>query len=246
MVDDLDDNLASLLHQELAIAPGEVGRCPHGRDVLLPLRARRRQDTEAHCPNRGCIMTVPSTPDQNSTVRYDPFTAVPKTFGEMRTWHACRMSHERHPARCPLPIDIESDADARYILVFLRENFPEYEITTCVVWRRLTDRYWSATGKCDQEIDAIGLSAMVSFLRGGREHDGSKLTQQEKQAKDDSKRGRKRLSEQRLADYDQLKERWERAKDAGVSKPHFCEDAMVSQEALDTALSTLRKKKRKR
>ena len=36
---DLGEHFAGLLHQQLPVAPGEVGGRPHGRDVVLPLRA---------------------------------------------------------------------------------------------------------------------------------------------------------------------------------------------------------------
>src|SRR5262249_40848475 len=56
------------------------------------------------------------------------------------------------------------------------------------------------------------------------------------------KRGRHRLSPERLAKYQDIKERWERAKSARVSKPQFCEDQHITPETLDTALRTCRKK----
>src|SRR5262249_33713219 len=40
--EDLREHLAGLLHQQLAVAPGEVGRRPHGADVVPPLRAVHR------------------------------------------------------------------------------------------------------------------------------------------------------------------------------------------------------------
>jgi hypothetical protein len=55
------------------------------------------------------------------------------------------------------------------------------------------------------------------------------------------KRGHPRLSPMKLAKYRDLKERWERAKSAGVSKAQFCEDQRISLETLDTALRTCRK-----
>ena len=39
LAEDLGEHLAGLLHQQLAVAPGEVGGRPHGADVLLALRA---------------------------------------------------------------------------------------------------------------------------------------------------------------------------------------------------------------
>jgi hypothetical protein len=55
------------------------------------------------------------------------------------------------------------------------------------------------------------------------------------------KRGHPRLSPLRLAKYRDLKQHWERAKSAGVSKEQFCEDQRISLETLETALRTCRK-----
>jgi hypothetical protein len=145
--------------------------------VGLPLAATRILDAAkgGHCPNRGCIMTVPSTPDQNSTVRYDPFTALPKTFGELGTWHAHRMAYV-HSGKLRKPIDIESDDAARYILVRLQDNVTAHEIISGVAWQKLTNRCIDATGKRVQEINATGLSAMASVLRelvGAKQTGGS-------------------------------------------------------------------------
>jgi hypothetical protein len=54
-------------------------------------------------------------------------------------------------------------------------------------------------------------------------------------------RGRRRLTPERLAEYRDIKERWERAKSAGVRKEQFCQDNHISLETLETALRTCRR-----
>jgi hypothetical protein len=56
------------------------------------------------------------------------------------------------------------------------------------------------------------------------------------------KRGRPRRSTDRLNEYRDIKERWDRAKAAGVSKAQFCADQRIETETLETALRTCRNK----
>jgi hypothetical protein len=60
---------------------------------------------------------------------------------------------------------------------------------------------------------------------------------------DEKRRGHPKLTAGQLAKYREIKERWEKAKSAGVRKPQFCEDNHITLERLETALRTCRKKK---
>jgi hypothetical protein len=60
------------------------------------------------------------------------------------------------------------------------------------------------------------------------------------------RRGHPPLTPERLAYYHDIKERWERAKGAGVRKIQFCQDNHITRETLETALRTCRKEARER
>jgi hypothetical protein len=95
---------------------------------------------------------------------YDPLKVAPRTYGELRTWHAYRMAHERTKGRLPLPAAIHSP-DATYIFAYLDSTYSRQDVICEIGWADLTRRYMLATGKYEEQVDATAIADVAAFLR---------------------------------------------------------------------------------
>jgi hypothetical protein len=87
------------------------------------------------------------------------------------------------------------------------------------------------------------LCARADLLRGTTQpmptvepHEAEK----ELSTKRQGKRGPKKLTTEKIHEYRQIKERWDRAREAGVSKDEFCRDEPIEKTRLESILRILR------